>query len=106
MADEIRRELPRDWFTDTLVRRLATRVDDPALQADAEAEHRGPRHALLRRVRALTLTGVACCCWPWCCVAPAPFPPRPARGGGAAAAPLAGPRRRSASSSAPPSPTC
>lgn len=58
MADEIRRELPRDWFTDTLVRRLATRVDDPALQADAEANIEARGHALLRRVRALTLTGV------------------------------------------------
>lgn len=58
MADEIRRELPHDWFTDTLVRRLATRVDDPALQADAEANIEARGHALLRRVRALTLTGV------------------------------------------------
>ena len=58
MADEIRRELPHDWFTDTLVRRLATRVDDPALQADAETNIEARGHALLRRVRALTLTGV------------------------------------------------
>ena len=58
MAEEIRRELPHDWFTDTLVRRLATRVDDPALQADAEANITARGHALLRRVRALTITGV------------------------------------------------
>jgi len=58
MAEEIRRELPHDWFTDTLVRRLATRVDDPALQADAEANIEARGHALLRRVRGLTITGV------------------------------------------------
>jgi membrane protease YdiL (CAAX protease family) len=58
MAEEIRRELPRDWFTDTLVRRIATRVDDPALQADAEASIEARGRTLLRRVRALTLTGV------------------------------------------------
>ena len=58
MAEEIRRELPHDWFTDTLVRRLATRVDDPALQADAEASIEARGHALLRRVRALTITGI------------------------------------------------
>ena len=58
MAEEIRRELPHDWFTDTLVRRLATRVDDPALQADAEANITARGHVLLRRVRALTITGV------------------------------------------------
>jgi uncharacterized protein len=58
MADEIRRELPRDWFTDTLVRRIATRVDDPALQADAEAGIDARGRALLRRVRGLTAMGV------------------------------------------------
>jgi hypothetical protein len=58
MAEEIRRELPRDWFTDTLVRRLATRVDDPALQADAEATLEARGRALLGRVRGLTVTGV------------------------------------------------
>jgi len=57
MADEIRRELPRDWFTDTLVRRIATRVDDPALQADAEASIDARGRALLGRVRALTAMG-------------------------------------------------
>lgn len=59
MAEEIRHELPHDWFTDTLVRRLATRVDDPTLQADAEASIAARGHALLRRVRALTVIGVA-----------------------------------------------
>jgi membrane protease YdiL (CAAX protease family) len=58
MAEEIRRELPRDWFTDTLVRRIATRVDDPTLQADAEARIEARGRALLRRVRGLTATGV------------------------------------------------
>jgi len=58
MAEEIRRELPRDWFTDTLARRLATRVDDPALQAEAETSIEARGHALLRRVRGLTATGV------------------------------------------------
>ena len=58
MAEEIRRELPRDWFTDTLVRRIATRVDDPTLQADAEASIEARGRALLRRVRGLTATGV------------------------------------------------
>ncbi|MEX2223211.1 MAG: type II CAAX endopeptidase family protein [Candidatus Rokuibacteriota bacterium] len=57
MAEEIRQELPRDWFTDTLVRRIATRVDDPALQADAEASMAARGHALLTRVRALTIVG-------------------------------------------------
>lgn len=54
MAEEIRRELPRDWFTDTLVRRLASRVDDPTLQADAEAAIETRGRLLLARVRALT----------------------------------------------------
>jgi uncharacterized protein len=58
IAEEIRRELPRDWFTDTLVRRIATRVDDPTLQADAEASIEARGRALLQRVRALTATGV------------------------------------------------
>jgi CAAX protease family protein len=57
MAEEIRRELPRDWFTDTLVRRIATRVDDSALQADAEASIETRGHSLLTRVRLLTGTG-------------------------------------------------
>ena len=54
MAEEIRRELPRDWFTDTLVRRIATRVDDPALEADSEARIEARGWALLARVRVLT----------------------------------------------------
>ena len=53
-AEEIRRELPRDWFTDTLVRRIATRVDDPALEADSEAGIEARGRALLARVRVLT----------------------------------------------------
>ena len=45
LVEEIRRDLPGDWFTDTLVRRIATRVDDQALQSQAEAiiDARGPR---------------------------------------------------------------
>ncbi|HET6366143.1 MAG TPA: CPBP family intramembrane glutamic endopeptidase [Pseudomonadales bacterium] len=58
MAEEIRRELPRDWFSDTLVRRLATRVDDPGLQGDAEASIEARGRSLLRRVRGLTGTGL------------------------------------------------
>jgi len=54
MVEEIRRALPRDWFTDTLVRRIATRVDDPVLQADAEASIEARGRSLLVRVRALT----------------------------------------------------
>ncbi len=54
MAEEIRRELPRDWFTDTLVRRIATRVDDPALEADSEAGIEARGRALRARVRVLT----------------------------------------------------
>ncbi|HEU4438175.1 MAG TPA: hypothetical protein VFT36_02945, partial [Methylomirabilota bacterium] len=57
MAEEIRRELPRDWFTDTLVRRIATRVDDAALEADAEAAIEARGQSLLMRVRMLTITG-------------------------------------------------
>jgi membrane protease YdiL (CAAX protease family) len=57
MAGEIRRELPRDWFTDTLVRRIATRVDEPTLQADAETSIEDRGRTLLRRVRQLTVTG-------------------------------------------------
>lgn len=57
IADEIRRELPTDWFTDTLVRRVATRVDDQALQAQAEASVEARGHAVLGRVRLLTATG-------------------------------------------------
>jgi membrane protease YdiL (CAAX protease family) len=59
MAQEIRHELPRDWFTDTLVRRIATRVDDAALQADAEASIETRGRSLLWRVRLLTFTGAA-----------------------------------------------
>lgn len=54
LAEEIRRELPPDWFTDTLVRRLASRVADDALQAGAEASVQARGSALLRRVRLLT----------------------------------------------------
>ena len=59
MAEEIRRDLPRDWFTDTLVRRIATRVDDPEMQGDAEASIRARGRSLLARVRALTAIGGA-----------------------------------------------
>ncbi len=59
MADEIRRELPNDWFTDTLVRRLATRVDDQALQGQAEASIEARGRSLLRRVRLLSAAGAA-----------------------------------------------
>jgi uncharacterized protein len=59
MAEEIRRELPRDWFTDTLVRRIATRVDDAALEAEAEAAIEARGRSLLMRVRLLTITGIA-----------------------------------------------
>jgi membrane protease YdiL (CAAX protease family) len=54
MAEDIRRALPRDWFSDTLVRRIATRVDDAVLQADAEASVEARGRSLLARVRALT----------------------------------------------------
>jgi membrane protease YdiL (CAAX protease family) len=54
MVEEIRRTLPRDWFTDTLARRIATRIDDPELQADAEASIEARGRSLLGRVRALT----------------------------------------------------
>jgi hypothetical protein len=76
MAEEIRRELPRDWFTDTLTRRLATRVDDPALQAEAEASIEARGLALLQRVRGLTGTGAGLFLLALVSVAPA----RPARG--------------------------
>ena len=59
MAQEIRRELPRDWFTDTLVRRLASRVDDQALQADAEAGVQARGESLRAKVRALTALAAA-----------------------------------------------
>jgi membrane protease YdiL (CAAX protease family) len=59
IAEEIRRELPRDWFTDTLVRRIATRVDDAALEADAEASIEARGRSLLMRVRLLTIIGAA-----------------------------------------------
>jgi membrane protease YdiL (CAAX protease family) len=59
LAAEIRRELPSDWFTDTLVRRLATRVDDQALQTQAEASVDGRGRALLTRVRLFTAAGAA-----------------------------------------------
>ena len=58
IAEEIRRELSRDWFTDTLVRRIATRVDDATLQADAEASIEARGHAMLMRVRLLTAAAV------------------------------------------------
>ena len=59
IAAEIRHDLPRDWFTDTLARRIATRVDDPALQADAEASIDARGRSLLMRVRLLTTAGAA-----------------------------------------------
>jgi membrane protease YdiL (CAAX protease family) len=54
LAEEIRRELPSDWFTDTLVRRIATRVDDAMLQDQAEASIEGRGRSILTRVRLLT----------------------------------------------------
>jgi hypothetical protein len=57
MAEEIRRELPGDWFTDTLVRRIATRVDNQALQGRAEAAVEARGRALLMRVRLISATG-------------------------------------------------
>ncbi len=57
MADEIHRELPGDWFTDTLVRRIATRVDDQSLQSRAEAAIEMRGHTLLMRVRLLSAAG-------------------------------------------------
>ena len=59
LVEEIRRDLPGDWFTDTLVRRIATRVDDQALQSQAEAIIDARGRSLLTRVRALTGTGAA-----------------------------------------------
>jgi len=59
MADEIHRELPDDWFTDTLVRRIATRVDDQALQSRAEAAIEARGRTLLMRVRLLSAAGAA-----------------------------------------------
>jgi len=56
LAGEIREELGYDWFTDTLVRRIASRVEDDALQASAENAIEARGHALLLRVRALTVT--------------------------------------------------
>jgi membrane protease YdiL (CAAX protease family) len=59
LSEEIRRELPGDWFTDTLVRRIATRVDDQELQARAESAIEARGRSMLTRVRALTGTGAA-----------------------------------------------
>jgi uncharacterized protein len=59
MVEEIHRDLPSDWFTDTLVRRIATRVDDPTLQADAEARIDARGRSLLLRIRALTTAAAA-----------------------------------------------
>jgi uncharacterized protein len=59
LVEEIRRDLPADWFTDTLVRRIATRVDDQALESQAEAAIDARGRALLWRVRALTGAGAA-----------------------------------------------
>jgi hypothetical protein len=57
LTEQIRRDLPRDWFTDTLVRRIATRVDDQAEEARAETSIEARGRSLLRRVRLLTATG-------------------------------------------------
>ena len=59
LVEAIRHELPGDWFTDTLVRRIATRVDDQALQGQAETAIEARGHSLLMRVRALTGGGAA-----------------------------------------------
>ena len=59
IAEEIRRELPADWFTDTLVRRVASRVDDQPLQTQAEAAIEARARSMLTRVRALTALGAA-----------------------------------------------
>jgi membrane protease YdiL (CAAX protease family) len=58
VVEEIRGALPRDWFSDTLVRRIATRVDDPVLQADAEASIEARGRSLLVRVRGLTVAAL------------------------------------------------
>jgi membrane protease YdiL (CAAX protease family) len=59
LAQEIHDELGHDWFTDTLVRRIATRVDDQALQAGAEDAIAARGRAMLTRVRALTAIAAA-----------------------------------------------
>ena len=76
MAEEIRRELPRDWFTDTLMRRIATRVDDPALQAQAEASIDARGRALLRGCGGSPARAWACSARAGARVAPAPRPAR------------------------------
>jgi membrane protease YdiL (CAAX protease family) len=58
LLEEIRGELKRGWFTDTLVRRIATRAGLSAEGAQAAAAIRGRGHVLLVRVRMLTGAGL------------------------------------------------
>ncbi len=59
LVEEIRRDLPHDWFTDTLVRRLGSRVDNQKLEEQAEGDIHARGRMLLIRVRLLTLAGGA-----------------------------------------------
>ena len=59
LAREIHEELGHDWFTDTLVRRIATRVDDQAMQARAEGAIETRGRSMLMRVRTLTAIAAA-----------------------------------------------
>jgi len=50
---EIRERLPENWFADTLVARVAARIDDRASQAQAESASAARGASLLRRLRVL-----------------------------------------------------
>ena len=52
-------DLPPTWFTDTLVRRIATRIGDAAARTRAEAAIVARGRALLRRARALIALSLA-----------------------------------------------
>jgi membrane protease YdiL (CAAX protease family) len=59
MSARIRETLPSNWFTDTLVARLATKIGDHATAARAREEILRRGHSLLARWRALSFLEVA-----------------------------------------------
>ncbi len=58
LIGEIRSELPTNWFSDTLVARIAARAPDAAAQAQAESAIAARGRDLLVRMRLLVLFGL------------------------------------------------
>lgn len=56
---EVERDLPSNWFSDTLVRRIAARIGDTEARARAESAIATRGHRLLVRARTLTAVAIA-----------------------------------------------